>query len=82
LKFSIARVAKEWKFFRSLCLDSSIRAGIGAEKANCALLLIYPEKTTPGEGSLWTCIDTFLRLTGNAKEDLLFFRPIGMDADS
>jgi len=66
LELSTTGVAKEWKFFRDLGLNSSIRASIGAEKATCALLLIHPEITVPGEGSFRTCIDAFLRLTGNA----------------
>jgi hypothetical protein len=65
LELSITRVAKEWKFFRDLCLDSSIGAGIGAEKTTSTLLLIYPEICIPGERGLWANFDTFFRLTGN-----------------
>jgi len=61
----ITRVAKEWKFFRDLCLDSSIGAGIGAEKTTSTLLLIYSEICIPGESGLWANFDTFFRLTGN-----------------
>jgi hypothetical protein len=46
-------------------LDSSIGAGIGAEKTTSTLLLIYPEICIPGERGLWANFDTFFRLTGN-----------------
>jgi hypothetical protein len=65
LELSITRIAKDWKIIRNLCLDSSIGAGIGAEKTASTLLLIYPEIGIPGERGLWANFDTFFRLTGN-----------------
>ena len=63
-------------------MDSSIGAGIGAEKTTSTLLLLYPEIGIPGERGLWANFDTFFRLTGNTLKDLLLFGPIGMDSNS
>jgi hypothetical protein len=65
LKLSITCVAKDWEFFRDLCLDSSIGAGIGAKITTRTFLLIHPEIGIPGERGLWADFDTFFSLTGN-----------------
>lgn len=82
LKFSLTGVAKERIFFRVLRLDPAVGAGVFTEKATCARLFIHSKKTIPGKGSFWAGIHTRLRFTGKTDKDLLFFRPIGGNANS
>jgi hypothetical protein len=82
LKFSLAGVAEEGKFFRVLRLDSTIRASVFTEKATCALLCIDSKIAIPGKGPFWTGIHTRLRFTGKTKIDFFLFGPIGMDTNS
>jgi len=62
-------------------MDPLVRAGLGAEKASRALFFIYSKIAVPGECALGACLNTFLRLTGDAEKDLFFLRPIGSDAN-
>jgi hypothetical protein len=78
----LAGVAEERKFFRVLRLDSPIGTGLFTEKATYALFFIDSERAIPGKGPFRAGIHTRLRFTGKAEIDLLFFRPIGLNANS
>jgi hypothetical protein len=78
----LAGVAEERKFFRVFRLDSPIGTGFFTEKATCALFLIDSKRAIPGKSVFRAGIDARLRFTGNTEKNLLFFRPIRLDANS
>jgi hypothetical protein len=77
LKFSLAGVAEERKFFRILRLDSSVGAGVFTQKAFCALFFIDLKIAVPGKGADGTRIDAGLGFASNAEKNLFLLGPIG-----
>jgi hypothetical protein len=78
----LAGVAQERKFFRVVGLDPSVGAGVFTEKATGALFFIDSKIAIPGKGAFRAGIDTRLRFTGKTDKDLLFIRPVGLNANS